>query len=186
MASYYVRELNVAARTEGAAVNVPGAFVQYDPDTDVLTLNDHQWTAAGNVQGSLETVRWSGGTAVTPLDSLAVPSYTARMVAADDRVYFDSYDPDYQIRQVRIGSGGELSASAPVEVSGAYGNIVGAQGDQVFVSLGYSAIAQYAFGDTGGELVTLMPISGYPSAVRFGAASAYFPLGYYGLVVLPL
>jgi hypothetical protein len=172
--------------TAGPAANVPGYFVQYDPATDVLTLRDQQWMPDGGVESSLETVRWSGGTAVESLDSLEVPAYTANTVASGDRVYFDVYSPAYGIYQAVVGEDGTLTLSEMAEVPGYYGSLLGANGDDVFLSVGYGAIAQYAFSDGVGTQVSLTTVSGYPSKVRFGAENAYFPVGYYGLVTLPL
>ena len=42
--AYYLRELDLAALTMGSAANVPGTFVQYDAASDVLILEDIQYT----------------------------------------------------------------------------------------------------------------------------------------------
>lgn len=186
MASYYVRELDVLNGVEGPAANVPGAFVQYDPASDVLTLHDHQWSFNGDVQSSLETVRWSGGATVTPLDSAAIPGYAGRVLGVGSQVYFDSYSDTYQIQQARIDGNGAIVLGTPVETGGYYGNIIGAQGDDLFATIEYGAIAHYNFSEGTGERVSLTPATGYPSKIRFGGFNAYFPLGYYGLLTLPL
>ncbi len=186
LAACYLQEIDVLNGTAGPAANVPGYFVQYDPATDVLTLRDQQWTPEGGVESSLETVRWSGGATVDPLDSLEVPAYTANTVATGDRVYFDVYSPAYGIYQAVVGADGTLSLSELAEVPGYYGSLLGAKGDDVFLSVGYGAIAQYEFSEGVGTQVSLTTVSGYPSKVRFGAENAYFPVGYYGLVTLPL
>ncbi|MBX3178597.1 MAG: beta-propeller domain-containing protein [Candidatus Hydrogenedentes bacterium] len=186
LAAYYLRTLDVVNGIEGTAANVPGAFVQYDPDTDLLVLHDYQWDGSGRLESSLETVRWSGGGSVTPIGSAPIASYTSRVVGAGARVYYDSHDPAYAIHAVAVSSTGALTPAEPVAAEGAYGSIIGARGDHVFASLGYNALAHYTFSGNAGELASLTPVSGYPSAVRFGSARAYFPLGYYGLVSLPL
>jgi len=186
MTSYFIREIDVEAGVERTAANVPGAFVQYNPDTDILVLNDHQWTSTGELTSSLETVRWSGGSNVTPLDSIEVANYSTRILAAGDRVYFDSYDAAYQVQQVVVGGNGELSSGSALRLDGIYGNLVGARGDDLFIGLGYSALAHYTFNNGTPTFVELVPLSGYPSTVRFGENTAYFPLGYYGLVTLSL
>ncbi|MBL7648125.1 MAG: beta-propeller domain-containing protein [Candidatus Hydrogenedentes bacterium] len=186
LAACYIQEIDVLNGTAGPAANVPGYFVQYDPATDVLTLRDQQWTPDGGVESSLETVRWSGGTAVDPLDSLEVPAYTSNTIASGDRVYFDVYSPSYGLYQAIVGTDGVLTLSEMVELPGYYGSLLGAQGDDVFLSVGYGAIAQYEFSEGVGTQVSLTAVSGYPSKVRFGEENAYFPVGYYGLVTLPL
>lgn len=186
MAAYYIQELDVLQGTAGPAANVPGAFVQYDPVSDVLTLRDQQWTFEGGLDSSLETVRWGGGDTVEPLDSLAFSAYSANTMVSGSRVYFDVYTPQYGLYQAIIGDDGKLSLSTRVEVPGYYGSILGASGDDVFLSVGYGAIAQYQFNEGKGTEVGVTPVSGYPSKVRFGDENAYFPVGYYGLVTLPL
>jgi len=186
MAAYYIQELDVLNGTAGPSVNVPGHFVQYDPTSDVLTLRDQQWTPEGSVESSLETVRWSGGDSVEQLDSFAVPAYVSNTVASGNQIYFEVYSDAYTVYQATVSGDGELTLSNGVEVPGYYGSLIGAKGDDVFVSLGYGAIAQYSFDGGVGTQVSLTPITGYPSKVRFGAENAYFPLGYYGLVTLPL
>lgn len=185
MAAYYLRELDILQGVAGPAANVPGAFVQYDPASDVLTLNDHQWSSDGSVASSLETVRWSGGDSVTPLDSVDIAGYPGRMLATGGRVYFDRYENGYQIYQATIGGDGALSLGAPVE-AGYYGSLLGARGDDVIASIGYGALAHYTFSEGAGELAALVPVSGYPATIRFGSGAAYVPLGYFGVAVLPL
>lgn len=186
MAACYLQEIDVLNGTAGPAANVPGYFVQYDAANDVLTLRDQQWVLDGSVESSLETVRWSGGATVEALDSLEVPAYTSNTVASDNRVYFDVYAPTYGIYQALVGSDGTLTLSALADVPGYYGSLLDARGDDVFLSVGYGAIAQYRFSEGTGTQVSLTSVTGYPSKVRFGADEAYFPLGYYGLVTLPL
>lgn len=186
MAAYYLQEIDVLNGTAGPSANVPGGFVQYDPATDVLTLRDQQWTLTGGVESSLKTVRWTGGVSVSPLDSLNFPAYTANTVASGNRIYFDVYAPEYALYQAVVGSDGALELSGPVEIQAYYGSLIGAQGDDVFLNAGYGAIAQYTFSEGTGEQTSLTPVSGFPSRVRFGAEDAYFPLGYYGLLTLPL
>lgn len=186
MAACLIQEIDVLNGTAGPAANVPGAFVQYDPASDVLTLRDQQWTLDGGIESSLRTVRWSGDASVASLDSLDIPAYTSTTVTSENRVYFDVYSTEYGIYQAVIATDGTIALSTLADVPGYYGSLLGAHGDDVFLSVGYGAIAQYHFSDGAGTQVGLTPVAGYPSKVRFGAENAYFPLGYYGLVTLPL
>lgn len=186
MAACLIQEIDVLNGTAGPAANVPGAFVHYDAANDLLTLRDQQWTLDGGIESSLKTVRWAGDVSVTSLDSLDIPAYTSTTVSSDNRVYFDVYSPEYGVYQAVIATDGTITLSALADVPGYYGTLLGAQGDDVFLSVGYGAIAQYHFSDGTGSQVGVTPVTGYPSKVRFGAENAYFPLGYYGLVTLPL
>src|SRR5690606_35233766 len=49
MAAYSLRELDLIAGPEGPAANVPGEFVQYDPASNVLTMQDYQWMDGGGL-----------------------------------------------------------------------------------------------------------------------------------------
>ena len=113
LAAYYLRTLDVVNGIQGVAANVPGAFVQYDPDTDLLVLHDYQWGGSGRLESSLETVRWSGGGSVTPIGSAPIASYTSRVVGAGARVYYDSHDPAYAIHAVAVSSTGALTSATP-------------------------------------------------------------------------
>lgn len=186
MASYYLQELDVLRAVEGPLVNVPGTFVQYDAISDVLTLSDHQWATNGSVTSSLKTVRWAGGQTVTPLDSANTGSYIGQVIATGNRLYFETYTSGYQLNRAVIGSDGTLELDPPVAISDAYGRLIGAHGDDVFIGLAYSAIGHYTFNGGTAEMMALVAVSGYPSTVRFGDNQAWFPLGYYGVVGLPL
>jgi len=45
--------------TGGSTANVPGAFVQYDPSTQVLVVRDDQWTAGYDYISTLRTASWT-------------------------------------------------------------------------------------------------------------------------------
>lgn len=186
LTAYYIRALDIAAMAAGPAANVPGAFVQYDAANDVLTLRDQQWALEGGLTFSLRTVRWDGDGAVTPLDRLEIPGYGGTTAATGGAVYFDAYEPTYGVYQAMVASDGTLDLGGPVAIDGYYGAILGAHGDQVFVSAGWGSIAQVAFADGAGEVVGTTPVAGYPNRVRFGADAAHFALGYFGLVSIGL
>jgi len=186
MAACYVQELDVVGGAEGAPANVPGVFLDYNPDSDVLVLLDHQWASNGDYTTSLETVRWSGDGPVTRLESLALPGYSYNHRASEGRVYFERYDEGNRLQQVVVGNSGSLNAGAPLAYGAAYGYLLEVRGDHAFVSLGSGGIAHYTFSGGNGTLTQFVAAAGYPSAVRVGPDAAYLPMGYYGLVTLPL
>src|SRR5690606_28601408 len=102
------------------------------------------------------------------------------LVASGNHVYFDSYDNGYRVGHASIAASGEFSEVAFADLSQTYGTVLGADGEDVFVALNGSSIAQYTFAPDA-TLVQLERISGYPAVVRFGENTAYFPLGYFGL-----
>ncbi|MCF6283988.1 MAG: hypothetical protein L3K26_02190 [Candidatus Hydrogenedentes bacterium] len=186
MTAYYLQELDVPNGTEGPSVNVPGAFLDYDSQQDLLTLLDHQWGFQGAVKVNLETVRWSGDQNVAPLASLELPEYSYNHQGGDGRVYFESYEEGAALYQVTVGNDGAMSLSAPADYGTSYGNLIDVTGDHAFVSVAGSAIAHYTFADGIGTLTQRVELTGYPSTVRVDNSAVYLPLGYYGLLTLPL
>ncbi len=185
--AYHVVELDVIAGEEGAAANVPGIFLQYDPATDILTLEDYQYEFFLDSSRSrmLRTVRWDGSGDVTLLDSLDLPSQLGGVTAAGSHVYATAYGNGYALAAASIDpDDGTFDALDPVSVSASWISLLGAQGNRAYVSVGSGAVAVYEFDDEG-ELVSLEDAMGTPTTIRFGAERAYAPSGYFGLLALP-
>lgn len=184
--AYFIRELDVLNRVEGPPANVPGEFVHYDPGTDVLTLRDYQWDPEAFIRTTITTVRWDGFAVTAVLDELAMPPNSGRLIAAGERLYYDFYGAGYGLGAIEVSGGGQLRLGASVIVSEtAWAYLLGAKGDDVIVSVGGSGVARYEFGEDA-ALADLIQVMGYPWTVRFGEARAYLPMGYFGLVSLPL
>jgi hypothetical protein len=185
--AYHIIELDVLAGVEGPAANVPGVFLQYDPDTDVLTLEDYQYAffLDGATDHMLRTVRWDGSGDVTPLDSIDLPDGLWGITGAGSHVYATGYTDGYSLAAASIDSDdGTITALDPVRVSDSWISLLGAQDDRAYVSVGSGAVAAYEFAEQG-ELISLDDVMGTPTAIRFGAEQAYAPSGYFGLLVLP-
>lgn len=183
--AYYLRELEVDPPAMGIKANVPGVFVQYAPENGVLTLRDYQWAGDRELQANLQTVLWDGGETVRLVDASALPSWTDQLLGRGGRVYYGSSTEDgYYINSVSVSSVGDLGTVQSVRASGQWGRLYDAQGDDAYVIVGDNAVARYDFGN-GGELATVTPFMGYPTAMRFGAESAYLILGYSGVIAVP-
>ncbi len=187
MAAYYVQAIDMAGSDDGPAVNVPGAFLAYDSQNDVLALVDHQWAANGEPITSLETVAWDGGETVTPVASRRLPDYSFNFQASEGRVYYESYGDESSFQQVTVNTDGSLTLGDRIEYGPAYGNLLGVTGDHALLALGGAgAVAHYRFDEGKGSLVQLVNSTGYPSRFRVGEGAIYLPLGYYGLLTFPL
>lgn len=191
ISAFFLTELDVTGPSAGPRVNVPGTFVQYDADSDVLTLKDTQWSfpglfspdAALTVQ--LRTVRWYGSENVEPIDALTLPDSVATVLGCGPTVFFTLQEEGFRLASASLSSAGFLTMGQRVIVTDQWGNLLGGRQNTAYVSIGNAAVARYAF-DGAPHLTNLVPVMGSPSKVRFGTDRAYIPLGYFGLVTLPL
>ncbi len=186
LCSYYLRQLDVLGEVEGPAVNVPGDFLQYDPASNVLVVRDYQWDETYYVQTTLRSLDWDGGDSVDVIDAVEMPQYAGNIVAAGDNLFFDYYTGSgYAIAAIDVSSEGILIAGEPVDVTDYWGNLVGGDGDDAYVTIGGGSVAHYEFIDGIGTLADLTPMMGTPANIRFSDNRALAPLGYFGLVELP-
>jgi len=188
LCAYFLQTLDIGTGTLGPAANVPGLFVQYDPETDVLVLEDAQWRNpvwAGDVNASLESVIWDGTGAVTAADSLALPQWMSNPLGRGDRIYFEYYDTAYSLRVATVAGNGALGLGAAVPVTDSWSWLVAANDSSAYMSIGNGLIGRYDFSGAPalGELVEVM---GTPLSIRFGSNQAYAALGYFGASELPL
>jgi beta propeller domain-containing protein len=180
----YVQRFDPATLDFGPRVNVPGLFVQYDPAGDVLVLRDDQWTFAGGLNSSLQTVAWDGENPVSAIDDIELPRGVGQVLGRGALAYVDVWHEGYTLGSIDIGGDGTLSPGPEVLVTEQWAHLLDAQGDSAYVTVGGGAIARYAFGEDA-ALTNLAPVMGTPTRLRFGAESTYAPLGYFGLVALP-
>lgn len=186
LCAHFLRSLSVNPVAAGPAVNVPGAFLQYDPASQVLLLEDLQYGQAWDYARTLQSVRWDGGESVTPLDTQKLPDGNSSLLARGNRIYFDAWqDNAYTIGAILTDAEGALTQGNKVEVSETWCSLADAKDASVYVTIGGGAIARYDFS---GEpaLTDLVPVMSSPQRIRFGATTAYAPLGYAGLARLPL
>ena len=182
--AYHLRELDVADLTIGPATNVPGVFVEYNPDCGLLVVRDDQWETGGEFASSLRSVAWDGANLLELLDELALPEHVGTVLGRDNRVYIEAFDEGCHVYVASVAADGELGVGPGVLVTEQWANILDGKADTVVMSVG-NAIATYDF-SAGGSFADLLPTMGYPLSVRFGTDYAFIPLGYAGIAQLPL
>jgi hypothetical protein len=184
--AYFITAIDVAGEpSAGPSVNVPGVFVQYDPQSDLLTLRDDQWLLYWESRGYLRTVRWDGASEAEPLDSVQLPEGTSQVLGRGAAVYLDAYEDGLKLHAVSVSPEGTLDGGAAVLVTRDWGNLLDARDSKAYVMIGGGAVARYDFDSGEGQLAQLVPVMGQPSRIRFGATAAYAPVGYSGVVRLP-
>lgn len=183
----YLQTLQLDPLVEGVKVNVPGTFLQYNPETGVLVLEDFQYKEGWTYQRTLQSVSWKGGDVAAPIDSQAMPDNNSVVLPRGERVYFDSWqDQDgYYIGEATVGGDGQLSLGHKVKVTDTWASLLDAQGADAYVTVGGGALAHYDFSDEP-VLDEVVPVMSSPQRLRFGAATVYAPLGYAGVARLPL
>lgn len=183
--AYFITELDPAAIDAGPTVNVPGIFVQYDPGANILTLRDDEWGVNYNVRSLLRTVSWSGGLGVNEIDNTTLPDGASTVLGRGAKLYIESYDDGVRLNTVNVSGAGALQNGGSVLVTESWGNLVGANATSAYFGIGGGAIARYDCTGTP-DLKELIEVMGTPSTIRFGESAAYAPLGYFGIVELPL
>lgn len=187
LCAFNLTEIDVANRTAGPATNVPGAFVEYDGANDVLTLRDFAWrdAIASSFEQSLRTVEWDGAGTVRPLDEVKLPDDVYIIHGAGDRAYVESYFPGFGLYPIAIASNGDLRLGERFLITNNWGAFLGARSTDVVVSVSGTVIAHYDFSGAG-ALVSYVQTSGGAYSASFGGETVYVPLGYWGVVTLPL
>lgn len=183
LCAYYLRELDVEPLSMGPAVNVPGVFVQYDPEEDLLIVRDDQWDNSGSVKNALRSLSWNGGALIEPLNEVDMPANVCTLLGRGEKIYFDAYDDGYKLYAASVENDGKLALGTGLLVTKQWASLLDAQGDTALVTVG-NAIAQYQFGGAG-TLIDVYQTMGSPLSVRFGAERAYVPLGYAGVALIP-
>jgi len=189
LCSYYVQQFDPASFTMGPAVNVPGLFVDYLPGEGVLLVRDDQWTWQGEMTSSLHSVKWNGGTSVTSVDELSLPSYVQRMLPRDNRVYISAYDnAGSYLYGAKVDDDGDLHMSAGLLITEQWASLVDAYGPVACVSVGdgwsgQTAMALYDFSE-GGELADVFQYMSWPTGIDAGNDWVGVALGYSGYDIL--
>jgi uncharacterized secreted protein with C-terminal beta-propeller domain len=192
LSAVYLRTLTLDPPQLGPAANVPGHFLQYDRDAEILTLTDYQWAGLTDASfapfvRSLRTANWDEGAQADAVDEIELPMTAGAVKPGGTNVYYDSYSFEgagYFLDGVAIDGAGDLSALGQVTVTDQWAWILGAHETSAFVVVGGQAIARYDFSGPP-TLTEAIQTNGYPSTIRFGADRAYIPVGYQGVVTLP-
>lgn len=181
-----IGELDPDTDAMGPLANVPGQFLAYDAETNVLVLEDYQYTPEGAFGRLLNSVSWDGGAEASLIDQLLLPADAYSMLPADGDVFFTHYQPEgSMLGLARVAADGHFSLDPSVAITDAWVQLLGAQDGLVFTAVGGGAIAQYDC-VAAAALRSVTPVMGTPSRIRFGETIAYAPLGYAGLARIPL
>jgi hypothetical protein len=194
-----LRLLDVNLLLMGAAVNVPGTFVQYEPDRKLLVVRDDQWDTGWNYTTRLRSLSWDGSASLEPLDTMKLPAGFNTVQGRGARIFIDasSYastttngtvsstdESRYSLYAAQLNDAGTLDLGDPVLVTKQWGSLFDAHGSRAYVSVG-NALAVYDFSGTA-ALAGLYETMGYPTSICFGAENAYVSFGYAGLAKIPL
>lgn len=198
-----LRLLDVNLLLMGAAVNVPGTFVQYEPERKLLVVRDDQWNTGWNYTTKLRSLSWDGSAALEPLDTMKLPSgfntvqgrgarifidtssfVAVTPVAATDGTVSSTDESRYSLYAATLSDSGTFDLGDPVLVTKQWGSLFDAHGSKAYVSVG-NALAVYDFSGTP-ALAGLYETMGYPTSICFGAENAYVSFGYAGIEKLPL
>lgn len=185
LCAYFVTPFDPVTGTGGSTANVPGAFVQYDPASQVLVVRDDQWTAGYDYISTLRTASWDGGTTVTELDDQKLPEGSSNVLGRGAKVFIDAYDEGSMLYAASVSSAGNITMGNGVLVTDGWANLVDANAASAYFSVGGGALARYDCSGTP-TLEELVEVMGTPARMRFGSSAAYAPLGYFGVVSLGL
>lgn len=184
LVAYFVRELTLEGPAAGPAANVPGEFLRYDPEQDLLTVRDYQYQFMQGIEQSVRTLRWDGGDTVELLDSFALTEFYGALLARGPYIYLQRWNNGYEVEALRVANNGDLASAGTAKVGEQWINLLDADGPVLYVDAGGRAVARYDF-TANGALKDLTPVMNSALRIRFGEDTAYAPLGYAGLVRLP-
>lgn len=184
--AFYITELDPIALTTGPTANVPGEVIAYDPAAAQLLLLDYQYDQLTyNLHRTLHTVAWRSGVRVKLLDALElVDTVGSTLVALPGRIVHDQYDGGFGLGSIIIGRGGRLAVGPEIRVTNQWGYLLGARGNSAYAVIAGNVIARYTL-DPKPSLADVADVMAAPLRVRFGATTAYLPLGYAGEARLP-
>jgi len=183
--AYFLSAFDPSIPMMGVRANVPGAFVQYDPASGVLVLEDIQFTGLGwSYTRTLNSVQWQGGEQITPIDELELNSETGTLYGRGARIFYTTYHDGYTLSSLNVSAAGEVAFGDSVKVSTDWAYLVDATENSVFLIVGGGAVARYAY-DGDWQLTDLQAVMSTPQKIRFGLSTAYAPLGYAGLLCMP-
>ncbi|MDZ4861790.1 MAG: beta-propeller domain-containing protein [Candidatus Hydrogenedentes bacterium] len=185
LCAYFITEFDPAELDAGPTVNVPGTFVQYDSDAGVLVLRDDQWESGAGYDSLVRSVSWNGGLGVDEIDDTTLPSNTSVVLGRGAKLFVESYDDGVNLDIVDVSPAGALQSGGDVLVTESWANLVDANGTSAYFGVGGGAIVRY---DCSGspDLKEIVEVMGTPNQIRFGENGAFAPLGYFGIVQLPL
>lgn len=185
-----IRLVDPVAGTVGRTVNVPGMVLRYEPDTDLMVLRDFQWDSNWRDEGTyddiLRTVEWDGENEITFIDATPLPDGAGSVLARKGRVYVDVYDSTgYNLYVVQVSPEGLVEIDDGTHVTDAWGQLIDGHDTAAYVSVAGGALARYDT-EAATTLTDIVQTMGAPMELRFGDTTAYAPLGYHGVLEIPL
>jgi len=209
--AFFLQTLDPATLATSAPVNVPGIFTARASGGDLLVLEDPQYGGEGNLVTLLRCGRIAANT-FTLVDSFTLPFVYGDVEMQDTFIGYlgHSYDYYYPVPVLRAEEEGKSVVEPPVrepgyvlgaltlspegmfEVQGElnlgqmWSSLLGVRNAQAFITVSGAAVAQCVFGESGPDVLSISPVMGYPGTIRFDAGHAYIPLGYSGVLTLPL
>ena len=95
-------------------------------------------------------------------------------------------EPGYVLGALTLSPEGMFEVKGELNLGQMWSSLLGVRNAQAFITVSGAAVAQCVFGESGPEVLSISPVMGYPGTIRFDAGHAYIPLGYSGVLTLPL
>lgn len=183
LCAYYLREVDPVAETAGPAANVPGEFISYDAERNILAVRDFQYRLNSDIQQSIKTVSWDGGDTAELVDLYTLPEYYNTLEADGAWIHVEQYDAGYSVTGLKIDASGGITATGTVKVTDQWATLIDADESVVYLSIAGRALVRYDMKE-GGELVDLTQAMSVPTRLCFGEDTVYGPMGYAGVLRL--
>ncbi len=108
---------------------------------------------------------------------------TERIAPVDPPVFAQGYT----LGAVSLSGAGAFTAVGQLDLGqDVSSSLLGVKNEQAFLSVSGTAVAQMDFTGSPPALLSLSSVMGYPGSIRFDLDTVYVPLGYSGVLVLPL
>lgn len=209
--AFYLQTLDPGTLDVTDPVNVPGIFLHRVPGNGFLVLEDPQYGADGQMT-TLLRCGLLGADEFALTDSVKLP-FAYGDIESDDTFFgylgysYDYgyvppdvveegettvvemppvYNPGYVLGTLTLSPEGDFTAGGKLDLGQTWCSLLGVRNSQAFISVAGSAVARCGFGGETPEVHSISPVMGYPQSIRFDALNAYIPLGYSGLLTLPL
>jgi len=212
LSACYLQVLDPVSMEITEAVNVPGTFFYKSPNSQVIVLEDSQYTNNYNVvtllrSGELQhfekfilrdselmpylsdDVKIDGNNIVYLGYAYAI-SYTeesgADSLIREDTIVQQEREEGYKMGVLRLTDDGRFIRGTTHNFGWIWSSLLGVKNSQAFLSVSGAAVASFDLDTDPYQMLSLTPVMGYPSTLRFSEDHAYMPLGYSGSLIVPL
>jgi hypothetical protein len=189
--AFFLRQFDPVTLQAGPAVNVPGIYKQYDPETDRLLLEEVQYTETGTdsrlppIIRSLESLAWDGASQALPADSLVFESGTGSVLPRGDAVYYNAWQEDGAlIGRHLLTEDGLFEEGGALKVPDTFSYLIDAHGDETWSMHGGNLLVRCAF-DGEPRIADLYEVMAPPGRLRYGSNAIWGIMGYAGLIMMP-